>query len=277
MFRKFFAPYGMKFSFVNMSEPAFFTDHQDEKNVSAIWVETPTNPTMKMVDIEKAAELAKKIGAMLIVDNTFCSPYYQNPLTLGADIVIHSATKYIGGHSDLVAGVIMTNSQELYDKIKFVQFAIGAMLNPFDCFLLHRSIKTLAVRMQRHGQSASKVAEMLAEHPKVETLFFPWLEKSPYYEIAQKQTRGPSGMMSFRLRGTMDDTTKFLQSLKVFTLAESLGGGESLVNHPEKMTHASVPAELRKTLGIDSQLVRLSVGVENVDDLVSDVQNALGD
>ncbi len=275
MFRKFFAPHGIEFSFVNMSEPSFFTEHQNEKNVSAIWVETPTNPTMKMVDIEKAAQLAKKIGATLIVDNTFCSPYFQNPLALGADIVLHSATKYIGGHSDLVAGVVMTNNQELYDKIKFVQFAIGAMLNPFDCFLIHRSIKTLSVRMQKHSENAVKVANFLAEHPKVETLYFPWHQKSPFYELAKKQTRGPSGMMSIRLKGAMSDSTKFLQNLKVFTLAESLGGVESLVNHPEKMTHASVPEQLRKELGIDSQLIRLSVGIENADDLIDDLKHAL--
>jgi len=275
LFRKFFATNGIDFEFVNMSRPEFFTEAAAKKNVSAIWVETPTNPTMKMVDIEKAAELAKKIDAILIVDNTFCSPFLQNPLELGADIVLHSATKYIGGHSDLVAGVVMTSNQELYEKMKFVQFAIGAVLGPFDCFLLHRSIKTLSVRMQKHGENSMQLAKMLSQHSKVETLYFPWLQGQTHHDLARKQTRGPSGMMSIRLKGNMADTTKFLQSLKVFTLAESLGGVESLINHPEKMTHASVPPELRKQLGIDSQLIRLSVGIENGDDLVADVEKAL--
>lgn len=275
LFRRLFAKYNLTFKFIDMT---------NEKEVAAavspktrlIWVETPTNPLLKVIDIAKMSQVAKKANAILVVDNTFSSPIFQSPLKLGADIVVHSTTKYIGGHSDIIGGAVMTSDQNLYEQIKFVQFAAGAVPGPFEAFLLLRSIKTLAVRMAKHEENAKKVAEYLSSHPKVEKVFYPGLESHPQHALARQQMKGFSGMVSFNLKGSYDDVVKCLQSFKIFALAESLGGVESLVNHPEQMTHASVPEELRRKLGIGPNLIRLSVGIEAAEDLIADIKQALG-
>ena len=220
------------------------------------------------------AELAHQAGAKLIVDNTFASPIFQSPLNLGADIVMHSLTKYIGGHSDIIGGALMLNDDELEEKLRFIQFAAGAVNAPLDCFLLLRSIKTLAIRMEAHQRNAFTIAEALQGMEQFSEVIYPGLSQHPQYEVAKKQMSGFSGMVSVRLNGDFQQVTRFMQALKVFSLAESLGGVESLANHPETMTHASVPPALRETLGISANLVRLSVGIENAQDLIDDLKQA---
>lgn len=273
LFRTLFAKYGLDFQFVDMK-------NEDELRESLtpetrlIWVESPTNPMLKVIDIRKMADLATSVGALLVVDNTFPSPVFQSPLELGADLVIHSTTKYIGGHSDLIGGALMMKDPGLHDALKYIQFAAGAVPGPFECFMLLRSIKTLGVRMKQHQENALIIAEYLEGHEKVSNVYYPGLKSHPDHQLACDQMRGFSGMMSFNLKGNYPDVVRFLQSLKVFALAESLGGVESLVNHPEKMTHASVPPKLRQKLGIGPDLIRLSVGIESVHDLISDLQQA---
>ena len=258
-----------------------FTDYEKveeilkDKKVNAIWIETPTNPTLKIIDIERVASLAKKYNAKLIVDNTFASPYSQNPLKLGADITLHSMTKYINGHSDIVGGALILNDKNLYDKLWFLQNATGPSQSAFDSWLVLRGIKTLAVRMDRHEFNALKVAKFLEQHPRVTKVLYPGLPSHPQHEIAKKQMRNYGGMITFFIKGDIKNARKFLESLKVWTLAESLGGVESLVDHPAIMTHASVPAKIRKELGIDDTLIRLSVGIEDADDLIEDLNQAL--
>lgn len=273
LFRQLFAKFGIEFKFVDMTDASELKEKLSE-NTRMLWVETPSNPTLKIINIEKMAEIAQQVGAILVVDNTFPSPAFQSPLKLGADLVVHSTTKYIGGHSDLIGGAIMTSSSKLFEQLKFVQFAAGAVPSPFESFLLHRSIKTLAVRMQQHERNAFAVAEYLNSHSQVERVFFPGLETHPDHDVAKKQMSGFSGMLSFDLRGSYEQLVKFTSSLKVFSLAESLGGVESLINHPERMTHASVPESLRKKLGIGPSLLRLSVGIESSEDLVADLKQA---
>ncbi len=275
LFRKLFAKYNFVFHFVDMCDEKAVLSVLSKKT-KLIWVETPTNPTLKVIDIAKMCEFAHKVGARVVVDNTFSSPIFQSPLALGADIVVHSTTKYIGGHSDLIGGALMLNDAELFEQLKFVQFAAGAVPGPFECFLLSRSIRTLAVRMVQHEINAKAVAEFLSSHPKVQKVFFPGLKSHPQHELAKKQMKGFSGMLSIDMKGTYDDVLKFLSRLKIFCLAESLGAVESLVNHPERMTHASVPPELRKKLGIGPTLLRFSVGIESTSDLIDDLRNALG-
>lgn len=275
LFRTLFKKYNFTFHFIDMSDEKAVESHLNSKT-KLIWVESPTNPTLKVIDIQKMSAYAKKVGALLVVDNTFCSPVFQSPLEMGADIVVHSTTKYIGGHSDLIGGALMLNNPELFEELKFVQFAAGAVPGPFECFLLQRSIRTLAIRMQQHQINAMAVAEFLAEHPKVQKVYYPGLKTHPQHELAKKQMTGFSGMVSFDMKGSYEDVRKFISKLKVFCLAESLGAVESLVNHPELMTHASVPPELRKKLGIGPNLVRLSVGIEAKEDLVEDLKQALG-
>lgn len=274
LFRKLFAKYGFNFEFIDMRD-IDLVEKAATKSTSLIWVETPTNPTLRIIDIEAISKIAKKHNAILAVDNTFSSPIFQSPLTLGADIVLHSTTKYVGGHSDVIGGAIMTNNEALFKELKFVQFAAGAVPGPFECFLLIRSIMTLAVRMEKHESNALAVAKFLEQHPKVKNVYYPGLESHPQHELAKKQMSGFSGMVSFDHSGTYEDVVKFTQSTKVFVLAESLGGVESLINHPEQMTHASVPEELRKKLGIGPNLIRLSVGIESEDDLIEDLRYAL--
>jgi cystathionine gamma-lyase len=260
-----------------------FVDFTDEKAFEAaftaqtklVWLETPTNPTLKVVDIAKAAEKAHAHNALLVVDNTFLSPYFQNPLELGADIVVHSVTKYINGHSDVVGGVAITRSEQIYTKLKFLQNSIGAVPSPFDCFLVLRGIKTLPLRMQQHEKSAFEVARFLESHPKVERVAYPGLASHPQHEVAKKQQRGFGGMVTFWLKGDLTQSRQFLEHLKLFALAESLGGVESLAEHPALMTHASVSPEERAKLGISDSLCRLSVGIEDVKDILADLTVAL--
>jgi cystathionine gamma-lyase len=246
-------------------------------NTRLVWVETPTNPLLKLVDLERVASIAKRRGVLTAADNTFASPYVQNPLELGFDIVVHSTTKYLNGHSDMVGGcAIVGDNAELADKLKFLQNAVGAIQGPFDSFLALRGLKTLALRMERHCASAHKIAEWLEHHPKVRRVFYPGLPSHPQHALAKKQMRAFGGMISAELAGTLDDARRFLERCRLFSLAESLGGVESLIEHPAIMTHGSVPAEVRAILGISDTLVRLSVGVEDPDDLIADLAAALG-
>ncbi len=274
LFRKLFAKYGIEFEFIDLREPSS-VEQKVRPNTRMIWAETPTNPLMQIVDIAALGQVAKRAGARLVVDNTFCSPVLQRPLHLGADIIVHSTTKYIGGHSDLIGGAVMLDDDAVAEQIRFVQFAGGAVNSPFESFLLLRSIKTLALRMRQHSENALAFATALEADGSFEDVLYPGLESHPQHELARRQMSGFSGMVSVYLDGGMERVTRFLQALKIFSLAESLGGVESLVNHPETMTHASVPPELRAELGIHSGLVRFSVGIENVNDLIEDVRQAV--
>jgi len=241
-----------------------------------IWIETPTNPTLRLVDIAQVAEFARQRGILTVVDNTFASPWIQRPLELGADIVMHSATKYLNGHSDMVGGVAVTANAELAEKIAFLQNAVGAIAGPFDSFLALRGLKTLALRMRQASESALQVAGWLEKHPRVAHVFYPGLPSHAQHELAKRQMKnGYSGIVSFAVKGGLEEARRVLERCRIFTLAESLGGVESLVDHPGLMTHASVPPEMRKTLGIDDSLIRLSVGIEDVEDLVADLKEAL--
>jgi cystathionine gamma-lyase len=260
-----------------------YVDMSDVKNVSdavkpetkMIWVETPTNPLLKLTDIAAVAAVAKKHNLLSVIDNTFATPAIQRPLTLGIDIVVHSATKYIGGHSDVIGGVVVVNNQELADKLKFIQNATGGILGPFDSFLALRGVKTLDVRMERHCASGMKVAAWLEKHPKIEKVFYPGLPSHPQHALAKKQMSGFGGMITAVIKGDLDASRRMLSACKVFTLAESLGGVESLIEHPAIMTHASIPKEQREALGISDGLIRLSIGIESADDLISDLDEAL--
>jgi len=263
-----------QYSFIDTTNLEIVKKNLEEKKPALIWIETPTNPLLKISDIREISKLAKKVGALTVVDNTFMSPYFQNPLDLGADIVIHSMTKFINGHSDVVGGALMTNSDELRDKFFFYQNAIGPCHSPFDSWLVLRGIKTLAVRMKAHEQNAIKVAAYLEKHLKVERTIYPGLESHPQFEIAKTQMKGFGGMITFFLKGGIKESRVFLENLKLFSLAESLGGVESLVDHPAIMTHASIPKETRESLGIFDNLIRLSVGIEDVDDLIQDLETA---
>lgn len=276
MFTRIYSKYGLKFHFVDMTNPQNVLDKLTDKT-KLIWIETPTNPLMKIVDIQAVCEAVKGKDLLVAVDNTFASPYIQNPLDLGADIVMHSATKYLNGHSDVVAGALIVKDAELAERLHFQLFAGGGILGPQDSYLVLRGIKTLHVRMQRHCENGQKVAEFLVNHPKVDKVFYPGLESHPNHAVAKKQMRGFGGMVSFTFKtGAQADAAQFLEKLKVFTLAESLGGVESLANHPTTMTHASIPADVRLANGITDDLVRLSVGIEDIDDLLKDLEQALG-
>lgn len=273
LFDKVFSKQGYNFTYVDFSSrnPADVIP----EGTDLVWLETPTNPLLKISDIAAVSVRVKEVGALLAVDNTFATPYFQRPLELGADIAVHSMTKYINGHSDVVAGIAVVNSEELSEKMRFVQNSIGAILGPWDCWLALRGVKTLAVRMERHQVNARKIVEWLASHPEVKHLHYPLWHTDPGYEIAQKQMTGFGGMVSFVLDGDLARAEKFCASTKLFTLAESLGGVESLIELPASMTHASVPQETREALGIYDGLVRLSVGIENIDDLIADLESAL--
>lgn len=276
MFTRIYKNSGIKFHFVDMNDLEKFKSLINE-NTKLVWVETPTNPLMKLADIEAIAKITKEHKLLFAVDNTFATPYLQKPLDLGADIVMHSATKYLGGHSDVIAGALVIKDEALAEQLHFQQFATGATLGPQDSFLVLRGIKTLHLRVQRHCENGAKVTEFLSNHPKVKTVFYPGLESHPFHEIAKKQMKnGFGGMVSFTFEsGKKEDAVRFLEKLQVFTLAESLGGVESLANHPALMTHASIPEDKRKEIGISDDLVRLSVGVEDIDDLIEDLKQAL--
>ncbi len=275
MFARIYQEYGIKFHFIDMTDYAAFEAAINE-NTKLVWVETPTNPLMKLADIAEIAKITKKHNLLFAVDNTFATPYLQKPLDLGADIVMHSATKYLGGHSDVIAGALIVKEEALGEKLHFAQFATGGTLGPMDSYLVLRGIKTLHLRVQRHCENGAKVAEYLVNHPKVATVYYPGLESHPNHDIAKKQMIGGfGGMVSFTFKsGAKADAIKMLEKVKVFTLAESLGGVESLANHPALMTHASIPEDKRKKIGITDDLVRLSVGVEDISDLLADLEQA---
>lgn len=276
LFTRLYKDSGIKFHFVDMNDLEGFQKLIND-NTKLVWVETPTNPLMKLADIAAIAQITKKHNILFAVDNTFATPYLQKPLDLGADIVMHSATKYLGGHSDVIAGALVIKDKTLGDELHFKQFATGGTLGPMDSFLVLRGIKTLHLRVQRHCENGVKVAKFLQNHPKVEKVYYPGLENHPFHEIAKKQMIGGfGGMVTFTFKsGAKQDAIVFLEKLKVFTLAESLGGVESLANHPALMTHASIPEDKRKEIGITDDLVRLSVGVEDADDLIEDLKQAL--
>jgi cystathionine gamma-lyase len=276
MFTKIYENYGIKFHFINLTNADNIKKYINA-NTKLIWAETPTNPTMQIIDIEACSKITKEHNLLLAVDNTFASPYLQNPLALGADIVMHSVTKYLGGHSDVVMGALITNNDKLHEQIYFILNSCGANPGPMDCFLVMRGIKTLHLRMERHCFNGRKVAEYLKSHPKVEKIYWPGFTDHPNHEIAKKQMRDFGGMISIVLKGAdLAATFKIASSFHVFSLAESLGGVESLINHPVTMTHASIPKAERDKAGVVDNLLRLSVGVEDVEDLIADLKQALG-
>jgi len=275
LFRKVFeARYGIRFSFVDTSQPekvkAAITD-----KTRLVWVESPTNPLLKLTDIAEIAAIVRPKGIIQLVDNTFMSPYFQNPLTHGADMVLHSTSKYINGHSDSIGGAVMLNDDALFEQVQFMQNAAGGILSPFDSYIVLRGIKTLGMRMEKHAENAGKIALFLEKHPKVKKVIYPGLASHPQHALAQKQMSGFGGMIAVELHGNLTGAERFVQNLQLFALAESLGGVESLIELPALMTHASVPAEDRNKLGISDTLIRISVGVEDTDDLIGDIENAL--
>jgi cystathionine beta-lyase/cystathionine gamma-synthase len=276
LFTKVFEKFGITFHYANMQHAENLVQYINHKT-KLIWLETPTNPLMNITDIEAVVNIAKPHNILVCVDNTFASPYLQNPLDFGADIVMHSATKYLGGHSDVIQGCLVMNDTNLRDQLYFIQKSCGAVPGPQDCFLVLRGIKTLHVRMQRHCENGEKVAHFLRGHSKVGNVYWNGFEDHPGYAVAKKQMRGFGGMMSFELAdNNIEAATKVLSSTKIFSLAESLGGVESLINHPASMTHASIPREERIKNGLSDSLIRLSVGIEDIDDLIEDLQQAIG-
>jgi cystathionine beta-lyase/cystathionine gamma-synthase len=276
LFTSIFENFGIKFHFIGMENASNIEDYVTEKT-KLIWVETPTNPMMNIIDIKAAASVAKKHGVLLAVDNTFATPYLQQPLDLGADIVMHSATKYLGGHSDVVMGALVVRDKELADRLYFIQNASGAVCGPQDSFLVLRGLKTLHIRMQRHCENGKKIANFLVSHPKIEKVYWPGFENHPNHNIAKDQMNDFGGMISFVTKGNnYNEAIKIVENLNVFTLAESLGGVESLAGHPASMTHASIPKEEREKTGVVDSLIRLSVGIEDADDLIEDLKQAIG-
>jgi cystathionine gamma-lyase len=276
MFTKVFAHFGIKFHFVNMYDAQNINNYINE-NTKMLWVETPTNPTMQIIDIKACAKIADAKNLILVVDNTFASPYLQNPLDLGAKIVMHSVTKYISGHSDVVMGAICTNDKDLYEQLAFIHNSCGATPGPMDSFLVLRGVKTLHVRMDRHCENGEKIAHFLRAHPKVDKVYWPGFTDHPNHEIAKQQMKKFGGMISFTLKdATTEETFTMASKVRVFSLAESLGGVESLLNHPATMTHASIPKEEREKAGVTDGLIRLSVGIEDIDDLIDDLTQAIG-
>lgn len=277
LFTTIFAKYGIKFHFVSM-ESASHVESLLNENTRLLWVETPTNPMMNIIDIRAMAKLAKKAGAMLCVDNTFATPYLQNPLDLGADIVMHSATKYLGGHSDVVMGALVTSDEKIAKEIYRIQNSSGAITAPMDSFLVLRGIKTLHLRVQRHCENGEKIAHFLQNHPKVDKVYWPGFTTHPNHAIAKSQMRGFGGMISFNLKGNnLEEALRVTKKMRIFSLAESLGGVESLVGHPATMTHGSIPRVEREKTGIVDSLIRLSVGVEDAEDLIDDLTQALAE
>ncbi|HEY9567892.1 MAG TPA: cystathionine gamma-synthase [Thalassobaculum sp.] len=267
---------GLQFSFVDLSDPAAL-EAAIQDNTKMVWVESPTNPLLKLVDLAAIAEIARRRNLISVCDNTFCSPWVQRPLDHGFDIVMHSTTKYLNGHSDVVGGVavVAEGRDAIRDKLAFLQNAVGSIAGPFDSFLVLRALKTLPVRMERHCANALKIARFLEAHPKIAEVYYPGLESHPQHELAKRQMRGFGGMVTAIIKGGLDDARRFLERCELFALAESLGGVESLIEHPAIMTHASVPREIREALGISDGLVRLSVGIEDVDDLLAELEAAL--
>lgn len=276
LFKQIFEKFGITFHFIGMQDVDKIAEYVNS-NTKLIWVETPTNPMMNIIDIKAVSKLAKKYQILVAVDNTFATPYLQTPLDLGADIVMHSATKYLGGHSDVVVGALVVKDKNLADKLYFIQNASGAVCGPMDSFLVLRGIKTLHVRMQRHCENGKAIAEYLAKHPKIEKVYWPGFEDHPNHQVAKSQMKDFGGMISFVPKGSSYEAAiKMVEKLKIFTLAESLGGVESLAGHPASMTHASIPQEEREKSGVVDALIRLSVGIEDEADLIGDLEQAIG-
>lgn len=273
LFELIMKDYGLEYSWVDTSDLKNI-ENAIRKNTKLVYLETPTNPMLNLTDLKGASEICKKNNLISIVDNTFMSPYLQNPLTLGCDIVLHSSTKYINGHSDVIGGIIVTSNEKVHERIRYIQNAIGAVPSPFDCWLVLRSTKTLAVRMERHNKNAIELANFLVNSKIAKKVYYPGLPDHPHHELAKKQMRGFGGMISADF-GEVDKAKTLLKNVRIFTLGESLGGVESLISHPASMTHASVPKEEREKIGLTDSLVRFSVGIEDIEDLISDIQNAL--
>jgi len=276
IFERVMRRYNVETSYVPAGNIAAY-EQAIRPNTKLIWLETPTNPLLRLIDIQAVAEIAHRHNILVVVDNTFASPYFQQPLKLGADIVVHSTTKYINGHSDVIGGALVLNNEEAYESMKFYENAAGNVPSPFDAWLVLRGIKTLAVRMRQHDENARAVAKFLAEHPRVEKVYYPGLPSHPDYELAKRQMSGFGGMVSFQFKGVYADVDKLVRRFKVFSLAESLGGVESLVCHPVSMTHGSIPKEIREARGLTDTLLRLSVGIEDAEDLLADLQQALAE
>lgn len=274
MYERIMRRYNVETSYVAAANIAGY-EAAIRPNTKLLWLETPTNPLLRLIDIAAVAKIAHQHNLLVVVDNTFASPYFQQPLNLGADIVVHSTTKYINGHSDVIGGVIVTNNDDVYQSIKFYENAAGGVPAPFDSWLTLRGIKTLAVRMRQHEENARAIAHFLSEHPRVEKVYYPGLVTHPDHELAKRQMRGFGGMVSFQFKGTYADVDKVVRRFKVFALAESLGGVESLVCHPASMTHGSIPKDIRESRGLTDTLLRLSVGIEDIDDLLADLEQAL--
>lgn len=275
LFTRVFKKFGLQFSFVDFKKGDDIKKHL-QGNTKMVWIESPTNPLMKIVDLASVCSFIKGMDILTVVDNTFASPYFQKPLDLGADIVIHSMTKYLGGHSDVVGGSIIVNDKVLADRIGFLQNAVGGILSPFDSYSVLRGIKTLEIRMQKHDENTKKIVKFLAKHKKVKKIYYPGLSNHPGHKIAEKQMTGYGGVFSFELEGSINTAINFLESLKIITIAESLGAVESLIEHPASMTHASIPKEDREEIGLSDTLIRLSVGIEDPQDLLFDISQALG-
>jgi cystathionine gamma-lyase len=274
IFTKVWRDCGIEYTFVDPRDPARIEDAIGPRT-RLVWVETPSNPLLKIVDLRAVAELCRRRGLVSVVDNTFASPCFQKPLSFGIDVVVHSTTKYVGGHSDVIGGAIVTSRDDLFERLKFCQNAVGACTSPFDSWLTLRGLKTLSVRMERHFSNALAVARRLEKHPRVASVTYPWLESHPQHALARSQMTGMSGMVSFEIAGGMEAARRFLERVRVFTLAESLGGVESLIESPAIMTHASIPPEVRAASGLTDGLCRLSVGIEHIDDLIEDLEQAL--
>lgn len=275
LFTKVMKKFGLDFSFVDTSDLEIL-ERAIQPSTRMLWIESPSNPLLKLTDIRSASKMAKSRDILTVVDNTFMSPYFQRPLELGCDIVVHSTTKYLGGHSDVVGGAVVVNDDEIGERLKFIQNSVGAIPGPFDCWLVLRGIKTLALRMERHSTNAQAVAEFLENHAKVDRVLYPGLRSHPQHELARHQMTGFGGMVSFWPRGGTRASRAILKATKLFVLAESLGGVESLISSPAAMTHASIPAELRMKTGVRDDLIRLSVGIEDIDDLIGDLSQSLG-
>lgn len=274
LFDKVLKKFNLEFDFIDLTSLQSL-ERYIKNTTKLVWLESPSNPLLKLIDIEATVRIAKSRGIVTVVDNTFATPFFQKPLKLGADIVMHSTTKYLNGHSDVIGGALVMNDQELYNKLQFLQNAAGGVPGPFDCFLVLRGIKTLAIRMERHAENAIKIAQFLESYPNVRKVIYPGLSSHPQHELAKKQMTGCGGIVTFFIKGGLEAARKFLERVKVFSLAESLGGVESLIEHPAIMTHASLPKEVREKIGITDELIRVSVGIENVDDLIDDLKQAI--
>jgi len=276
LFERVLKRYNVEASYLSASASVEAYEQAIRPNTKILWLETPTNPLLTLMDIRALAEMAHRHKLIVVVDNTFASPYFQQPLELGADVVVHSTTKYINGHSDVIGGALIMNDPDLHESIKFFQNAAGGVPGPFDSWLTMRGIKTLAVRMRQHTENAMTIARFLSEHPRVEKVYYPGLPSHPDHELAKRQMSGFGGMVSFQLKGSYDDMARIVRRFKIFALAESLGGVESLACHPASMTHASIPRELREARGLTDTLLRLSIGIEDVEDLLADLEQVLG-